>query len=331
MTGARIADGTGAPLRRADVRVEGDTIAAVGEVTPRPGEAVVDGAGLVLAPGFIDAHNHSTDGLEKEPRGDHAGVAGHHHAGRRPGRQLAVADRRLHRSAARQSAGRQRGGAGRPRHHPHPGDGPRLQAPGAARRGRADAHARRPGDGRGRLRAVVGARVRGRQLLGHRGGGRDGARRRRRAAASTSRTSATKPTSRSTPSARPSPSANARKLPVQITHIKLGTVGVWGKATEVVALVEAAQQARRRRDRRRLSLSGLAVDAQGARPEQAVRRSGQREARARRHRRGEERADHPLERLSAVRRQAARRDGAGRGPHATSRPTSASPGTTTPG
>jgi N-acyl-D-amino-acid deacylase len=32
------------------------------------------------------------------------------------------------------------------------------------------------------------------------------------------------------------------RLPVQITHIKLGTVGVWGKANEVVALVEAAQK-----------------------------------------------------------------------------------------
>ena len=32
------------------------------------------------------------------------------------------------------------------------------------------------------------------------------------------------------------------KLPVQITHIKLGTLGVWGKAKEVVALVEAAQK-----------------------------------------------------------------------------------------
>ena len=81
--GAQVADGTGAPLLRADVRVEGDTIAAVGVVTPRAGEAVVDGAGLVLAPGFIDAHNHSTDGLLEGARGDHPGVAGHHHGGRR--------------------------------------------------------------------------------------------------------------------------------------------------------------------------------------------------------------------------------------------------------
>ena len=67
ITGAQIADGTGAPLAAGAVRVEGDTIAAVGNVSPRPGEAVIDGTGLVLAPGFIDTHNHSTEGLEKEP------------------------------------------------------------------------------------------------------------------------------------------------------------------------------------------------------------------------------------------------------------------------
>jgi N-acyl-D-amino-acid deacylase len=67
ITGAQIADGTGAPLAAGAVRVEGDTITAVGAVTPRPGETVVDGSGLVLAPGFVDTHNHSTEGLEKEP------------------------------------------------------------------------------------------------------------------------------------------------------------------------------------------------------------------------------------------------------------------------
>ena len=77
------------------------------------------------------------------------------------------------------------------------------------------------------------------------------------------------------------------KLPVQITHLKLGTVGVWGQANEVVALVEAAREARRRRHRRRVSLSGLAVHAQGAGAEQAVRRPGERDPRARRHRRGQ--------------------------------------------
>lgn len=32
------------------------------------------------------------------------------------------------------------------------------------------------------------------------------------------------------------------KIPVQITHIKLGTVGVWGKANEVIAIVESARK-----------------------------------------------------------------------------------------
>lgn len=66
ITGAQVADGTGAPLRRADLRVVGDTITEVGAVRPRPDVRVIDGTGLVLAPGFIDAHNHSTEGLDSD-------------------------------------------------------------------------------------------------------------------------------------------------------------------------------------------------------------------------------------------------------------------------
>ena len=65
--GAQVADGTGAALRRADVRFVGDTIVEVGTITPRPDDRVIDGAGLVLAPGVIDAHNHSTEGLDTDP------------------------------------------------------------------------------------------------------------------------------------------------------------------------------------------------------------------------------------------------------------------------
>jgi N-acyl-D-amino-acid deacylase len=32
------------------------------------------------------------------------------------------------------------------------------------------------------------------------------------------------------------------KIPVQITHLKLGTVGVWGKANEAIAMIDAARQ-----------------------------------------------------------------------------------------
>ena len=62
IAGARVADGTGAPLVAQDVRIDGDRIVEVGKLSPHAGERVVDGKGLVLAPGFIDVHNHSTRG-----------------------------------------------------------------------------------------------------------------------------------------------------------------------------------------------------------------------------------------------------------------------------
>ena len=65
--GAQLADGTGAALRRADVRFDNGTIAEIGEVKPQSNDRVVDATGLVLAPGVIDAHNHSTEGLDADP------------------------------------------------------------------------------------------------------------------------------------------------------------------------------------------------------------------------------------------------------------------------
>src|SRR4051794_5350432 len=67
VVGASIADGTGAPLRRANVRFVNDRIAAVGDVKPQAGDLVVDGKGLIVAPGFIDIHNHSASGLANDP------------------------------------------------------------------------------------------------------------------------------------------------------------------------------------------------------------------------------------------------------------------------
>ncbi len=65
--GAQVVDGTGGPIRAADVRVEGDRIAEVGSLKPLEGELVVEGKGLALAPGFIDVHNHSETGIVKDP------------------------------------------------------------------------------------------------------------------------------------------------------------------------------------------------------------------------------------------------------------------------
>jgi N-acyl-D-amino-acid deacylase len=67
ITGARIVDGTGTAARTGNVRIEADRIVAVGDVRPRSGDAIVEARGLVLAPGFIDIHNHSTGSLSQNP------------------------------------------------------------------------------------------------------------------------------------------------------------------------------------------------------------------------------------------------------------------------
>jgi len=64
---AQLADGTGAPLRKTDVRVDFNHIAEMGNLKPQRGEPVVDATGLVLAPGFIDIHNHSAEGILSDP------------------------------------------------------------------------------------------------------------------------------------------------------------------------------------------------------------------------------------------------------------------------
>lgn len=64
-----LADGTGGPLRRCDVLVDGDRIAAVqpaGNLSTA-GAAVERGTGLVLAPGFIDVHSHADNAPLLDP------------------------------------------------------------------------------------------------------------------------------------------------------------------------------------------------------------------------------------------------------------------------
>jgi len=54
----KIVDGSGNPWYYGDIALQGDRIAAIGQVA---GEArrVIDAAGLIVAPGFIDMHSHS--------------------------------------------------------------------------------------------------------------------------------------------------------------------------------------------------------------------------------------------------------------------------------
>src|SRR5215470_18871307 len=55
--GALVVDGSGRESFRGDVAVADGRIAAVGRVSGR-GDRELDGAGLALAPGFIDVHTH---------------------------------------------------------------------------------------------------------------------------------------------------------------------------------------------------------------------------------------------------------------------------------
>jgi N-acyl-D-amino-acid deacylase len=68
ITNVSIIDGTGSPAYSGAVRFVDDSIVAAGaSVTAAPNDSIVDGAGLTLAPGFIDTHSHHDDGLLETP------------------------------------------------------------------------------------------------------------------------------------------------------------------------------------------------------------------------------------------------------------------------
>jgi N-acyl-D-aspartate/D-glutamate deacylase len=57
--GGEVVDGTGAPARRADVRVREGRIVEVAPGLAPQGEPEIDASGAVVAPGFIDTHAHT--------------------------------------------------------------------------------------------------------------------------------------------------------------------------------------------------------------------------------------------------------------------------------
>ena len=69
-TGGLVVDGTGSPRRHADVLIGGGRISEIGppgSIEAPPGTEIRDVSGLVVAPGFIDIHNHSTDRMWDRP------------------------------------------------------------------------------------------------------------------------------------------------------------------------------------------------------------------------------------------------------------------------
>ena len=57
--GGRVVDGTGNPSYIADVGIKAGKVAALGRLSGRTAVRTIDAAGLTVAPGFIDIHNHS--------------------------------------------------------------------------------------------------------------------------------------------------------------------------------------------------------------------------------------------------------------------------------
>lgn len=71
ITGGILIDGSGSPpVKDAIVLIKGDSIVAVGkrgQIKIPPDARLIDARGLAIAPGFIDTHNHSDRGLTDDP------------------------------------------------------------------------------------------------------------------------------------------------------------------------------------------------------------------------------------------------------------------------
>ncbi len=67
LSGGQVIDGLGAPARRADVGICGDQVTAIGDLSAAHAGARRDVSGLVVAPGFIDAHTHDDLALLHTP------------------------------------------------------------------------------------------------------------------------------------------------------------------------------------------------------------------------------------------------------------------------
>jgi N-acyl-D-aspartate/D-glutamate deacylase len=72
IAGGSVIDGTGAPAVLADVGVRDGHIASIGTLTDADATRRIDATGLVVAPGFIDMHNHSDYTILVEPKGESA-------------------------------------------------------------------------------------------------------------------------------------------------------------------------------------------------------------------------------------------------------------------
>jgi N-acyl-D-amino-acid deacylase len=70
ITGGSVLNGEGTPALRADVGIRGGRIATIGDLQTAAATRRIDASGLTVAPGFIDIHNHSDYTILVEPRSE---------------------------------------------------------------------------------------------------------------------------------------------------------------------------------------------------------------------------------------------------------------------
>lgn len=61
--GGSVLDGSGSPAKAADIGISGDRIVFIGVDAKKTAKHIIDAHGLIVAPGFIDPHAHSTADL----------------------------------------------------------------------------------------------------------------------------------------------------------------------------------------------------------------------------------------------------------------------------
>src|SRR6187549_1377869 len=70
ITGGSVLNGEGTPVVRTDVGIRGGRIATLGDLGTAAATRRIDAAGLTVAPGFIDMHNHSDYTILVEPKAE---------------------------------------------------------------------------------------------------------------------------------------------------------------------------------------------------------------------------------------------------------------------
>ena len=68
----QIADGSGSPLYRADIGIDGGAIVEIGDLSEVESRETIDALGKIVAPGFIDMHTHSDVNMLLDPKAESA-------------------------------------------------------------------------------------------------------------------------------------------------------------------------------------------------------------------------------------------------------------------